>query len=117
LHFDYNALGTHHRVSAPAGPLEDRHELAVRFERNGPGGALVLSVDGEDVASTEVPQLVRMLGSTGLDIGRDALSPVVADYEGPFAFTGPIESVVFSIRSRGDAGDVAAAARTELARE
>ena len=104
-------------MTAPVGPLEGRHELAARFERAGPGGVLVLSVDGEDVASTEVPQLVRMLGSTGLDIGRDALSPVVDDYEGPFAFTGTIESVVFSIRSRGDAGDVAAAARTELARE
>ena len=117
LHFDYNALGTHHRASASVGPLDGRHELAARFERNGSGGVLVLSVDGEDVASTEVPQLVRMLGSTGLDIGRDALSPVVDDYEGPFAFTGTIESVRFSIRSRADAGDVAAAARTELARE
>jgi hypothetical protein len=78
---------------------------------------LRLSLDVEDVASTEVPQLVRMLGSTGLDIGRDALSPVVDDYDGPFPFTGTIESVVFSIRSRADAGDVAAAARTELAKE
>jgi hypothetical protein len=78
---------------------------------------LRLSVDGGDVASADVPQLVRMLGSTGLDIGRDALSPVVDDYEGPFAFTGTIESVVFSIRSRADAGDVAAVARTELAKE
>jgi arylsulfatase A-like enzyme len=117
LHFDYNALGTHHRVSALVGPLEGRHEVAVRFERTGPGGELWLSVDGEDVASTGVPQLVRMLGSTGLDIGRDALSPVVDDYEGPFAFTGTIESVVFSIRSRADAGEVAAAARAELAKE
>jgi arylsulfatase len=117
LHFDYNALGTHHRVSALVGALEGRHEVAVRFERTGPGGELWLSVDGEDVASTGVPQLVRMLGSTGLDIGRDALSPVVDDYEGPFAFTGTIESVVFSIRSRADAGEVAAAARAELAKE
>jgi arylsulfatase len=117
LHFDYNALGTHQRVSAPVGALDGRHELAARFDREGRGGVLRLSVDGEEVASADVPQLVRMLGSTGLDIGRDALSPVVDDYEGPFAFTGTIESVVFSIRSRADAGDVAAVARTELAKE
>jgi arylsulfatase len=117
LHFDYNALGTHHRASAPVGDLTGRHELGVRFERDGRGGVLTLVVDGDDVATTEVPQLVRMLGSTGLDIGRDALSPVVDDYEGPFPFTGTIESVVFSIRSRADAGDVAAVARTELAKE
>jgi arylsulfatase len=117
LHFDYNALGTHHRASAEVGALEGRHELAAAFRRTGVGGVLSLSLDGEEVASTEVPQLVRMLGSTGLDIGRDALSPVVDDYEGPFAFTGTIESVVFSIRSRADAGDVAATARSELAKE
>jgi arylsulfatase len=117
LRFDYNALGTHHRVCAPVGPLDGRHELAARFERDGRGGVLHLAVDGEDVASTEVPLLVRMLGSTGLDIGRDALSPVTDDYESPFPFTGTIESVAFSIRSRADAGDVAARARTELAKE
>ncbi|MCI3949075.1 MAG: sulfatase [Acidimicrobiales bacterium] len=117
LHFDYNALGTHHRVSAAVGALEGSHQLSARFERDGRGGVLHLAVDGNDVASTEVPQLVRMLGSTGLDIGRDALSPVVDDYEAPFPFTGTIESVVFSIRSRADAGDVAAVARTELSKE
>jgi arylsulfatase len=117
LHFDYNALGAHHRVSAPVGALEGRHELRVRFERDGGGGVLRLSVDGRDVACTEVPRLVRMLGSTGLDIGRDALSPVVDDYDAPFPFTGTIESVVFSIRSRPDVGDVAAVARTELSKE
>jgi arylsulfatase len=117
LHFDYNALGTHHRASAPVGDLAGRHQLAARFERDGAGGRLRLSVDGEDVGGTEVPELVRMLGSTGLDIGRDALSPVVDDYEGPFPFTGTIESVVFTVRSRRDAGDVAALARTELAKE
>jgi len=99
------------------GELAGRHELTARFERDGGGGVLRLAVDGEEVASTAVPHLVRMLGSTGLDIGRDALSTVVDDYEGPFPFTGAIESVVFSIRSRAGAGDIAAVARTELAKE
>ena len=58
-----------------------------------------------------------MLGSTGLDIGRDALSPVVDDYDAPFAFTGTIHSVTFDIRTKRDAADVAATAATELARE
>jgi hypothetical protein len=58
-----------------------------------------------------------MLGSTGTDIGRDALSPVVDDYEAPFPFTGTIHSVRFDIRSRQTPADVAATAATELARE
>jgi len=58
-----------------------------------------------------------MLGSTGLDIGRDALSPVADDYEPPFPFTGTIEKITFSIRSRADAEDIAATARTEMSRE
>ena len=58
-----------------------------------------------------------MLGSTGLDIGRDALSTVVSDYEGPFNFTGTIERASFEIHSRRDRADVLAQANTELARE
>ncbi|MGH9132408.1 MAG: arylsulfatase [Ilumatobacteraceae bacterium] len=117
LHFDYNALGTHHRASAPVPITPGRHELGARFERRGDGGLLTIALDGDDLASVEIPKTVRMLGSTGLDIGRDALSPVVDDYDPPFAFTGTIERITFRVRRRADAADVAATARTELARE
>jgi arylsulfatase len=117
LHFDYNALGTHHRAHAPLVLAPGRHRLEARFDRVGPGGVLTIAADGDDLASVEVPRIVRMLGSTGLDIGRDALSPVVDDYEPPFPFTGTIERVTFQVRSRRDAGDVTTTARTELARE
>jgi hypothetical protein len=58
-----------------------------------------------------------MLGSTGLDVGCDRLSPVVDDYAPPFPFTGTIDRITFSIRGRADAEEIAATARTELARE
>ncbi|MEA3077796.1 MAG: hypothetical protein QOF60_2704 [Actinomycetota bacterium] len=116
LHFDYNALGTHFRVSAPVS-LSGRHSLAAAFRRSDKGGALSLVVDGAALASVEVPRLVRMLGSTGLDIGRDSLSPVVDDYDPPFAFTGAIDRITFEIHSRASAADVAAVARAELAKE
>ena len=58
-----------------------------------------------------------MLGSTGLDVGRDALSTVVDDYEGPFPFTGTIERITFAIFSRADAAEVEATARAEMAKE
>ncbi len=117
LQFDYNALGTHTRVAAPVALGAGRHELVARFDRTGRAGTLTLAVDGEDLNSVEIPKLVRMLGSTGLDVGRDALSPVVDDYEGPFPFTAAIARVTFSIRSRADAAEVAATARAELAKE
>jgi hypothetical protein len=58
-----------------------------------------------------------MLGSTGMDIGRDALSTVVDDYEGPNPFTGTVEQVTVEVRSQPGPADVAAQAATEMARE
>ena len=84
LQFDYNALGTHHRAtravrrSPPAGTSSRPASTAPVS-----GGTLTLAVDGEDLTGVEIPKIVRMLGSTGLDVGRDALSPVVDDYERP----------------------------------
>jgi arylsulfatase A-like enzyme len=117
LQFDYNALGTHTRVAAPIQLSPGRHQLVARFDRDGKAGVLTVAADGVDLASAPVPRLVRMLGSTGTDIGRDALSPVVDDYDAPFPFSGTIHSVRFDLRSRPTAGDVAALAATELARE
>lgn len=117
LHFDYNALGTHQRASAPVELSPGTHSLTARFDRDGRGGAITIGVDGRDLASVAIPTIVRILGSTGTDIGRDALSPVVDDYAAPFPFTGTIERVVFDVRSRREAADVHAEARAELARE
>lgn len=117
LHFDYNALGTHYRAVAPLSLTPGRHELSAQFERAGSGGILRLWVNGEERAGVEIHKLVRMLGSTGLDVGRDGLSTVVDDYEGPFPFTGSIDRVTFRIRSAADAAEVAATARAELAKE
>ena len=117
VHFDYNALGTHHRATAPLTLAPGPHEIAVRFDRSGPGGTLTISADGEDLTSIEIPKIVRMLGSTGLDVGRDALSPVVDDYESPFPFTGSIERITFQVESRPDRAEIVAMARAELAKE
>lgn len=121
LQFEYNALGTRYRASGPVELAPGRHELAARFERSGPGGRLTLTADGADLASVEIATIVRILGSTGLDIGRDSLSPVTGDYQAPFPFTGVIEKITFSVRGRPrhepDADEAGAIARAELARE
>jgi len=117
LHFDYNSLGTHYRASGPVELEEGQHSLGARFERSGPGATLTISADGRDVGSVAVELIVRIPGSTGVDIGRDGLSPVVDDYEPPFAFSGTIERVVFDVEARRSPNDVAAVARTELSKE
>jgi arylsulfatase len=117
LHFAYNALGTHHRASGPLELSPGRHELFARFDRAGSAGTLTVGADGQDLASVEIPWIVRMLGSTGMDIGCDRLSEVVDDYRGPNPCTGKIERLVVELRSRLAAEDVATTARVEMARE
>jgi arylsulfatase len=117
LHFDYNALGRHYRASAPVMLDAGHHLVTAVFERDGRGGRISIGVDGDMLATVEVPRIVRMLGSTGLDIGRDALSTVVSDYTGPFSFNGTIRAVRFEIHRRPSAADVASRAHGELALE
>lgn len=117
LHFDYNALGNHQRARGPVVLAPGRHTLEARFDRDGKGAVLTVAADGVDIGSVPVPKVVRMLGSTGLDIGRDSLSPVVDAYDAPFPFTATIEKVTFQIRSRASAADVDAIARTEMSKE
>ena len=117
LQFDYNALGTHYRATGPLSLSPGRHELVARFERVEKAGRIVLAVDGNDIGSAEIERLVRILGSTGTDIGCDRGSTVVSDYTAPFAFTGVLHAVTFDIQSRRSVADITAQARAELSRE
>ena len=85
--------------------------------RDGQAGRLAVAVDGAEVGAAEITKIVRMLSSTGLDIGADRLSPVVDDYDGPFAFIGEIHKVTFTIRSPQERQDIETIARAELAKE
>jgi hypothetical protein len=58
-----------------------------------------------------------MLGSMGMDIGSNQLSPVVSDYLPPFSFTGAISKVHFELRSKSTKADREAVIRTESAKE
>jgi len=61
---------------------------------------------------------MRMISSTGLDIGRDGLSGVTHDYEAPFEFTGSIARVIVELVPRApQPEDRELEARVELARE
>ena len=117
LHFDYNALGTHHRASGVIALSPGAHTLGARFEREGRSGSITIMADGADIGSVPIPTIIRMLGSTGMDIGCDRLSTVVDDYVGPFPFTGKLTRVVVEIERQREAADSVAMRRTERAKD
>lgn len=117
LNFDYNALSRHTRVTAPISLSAGKHSIAARFDRQGEGGILTLIVDGVEIGFGVVPKVMRMLGSMGMDLGSNQLSPVVSDYKPPFAFTGTISKVQFELRSKTTQADRDAVIRTESAKE
>ena len=99
LHYDYNFVGTHYRLRS-ADPLPDG-ACTVQFRYTGTGdrqGIGELLVDGATADRVPFPRVLPdFLGWEGLDIGRDALSPVCSDYDGEFPFTGSIGTVVFDV--------------------
>jgi arylsulfatase len=117
LQFDYNALGRHARAAFDLELTPGDHQLEARFLKEGLTGSITLAVDGADIGAIEVPQIVRMMGSTGTDIGCDRLSTVVDDYEGPFAFTGEIRRATFRRSSKRDKREIELTARAEMAKE
>lgn len=65
------------------------------------GGSATLSVDGAEVASGDVAQVVpsRFSATETLDIGMDLGAPVAQSYkdQAPFAFTGKIKTVTVDL--------------------
>ena len=117
LHFVYNALGKIQRASAPLSLTPGRHVIGARFDRTDNTGELSIFVDGRDIASVHIPVIMRILGSMGMDLGCDRLSPVAPDYAGPFPFTGSLHRVHFEVRSKMTRTDTEAQARVEASRE
>ncbi len=117
IHFNYNALGREGRVSAPLRVEAGRHRLWARFEREGQAGRVTLGVDDLTIGAGAIPQFVRILGSSGLDIGCDTHAPITTDYEQPFRFTGEIERIAFHVRARPSERDAAATHRAEMGKE
>jgi arylsulfatase len=120
LVFDYNVFTTHYRAVSNAPLPAGTHAVTARFEPEGNTATLRLLLDGDEIGRGRADQVLRMLGSTGLDIGRDALSPVSDEYVAPFPFAGTIRTVRFEILPRSAAVEQAQRAaehRAELVRE
>ncbi len=100
LHFDYNCFHAHTKVVAPDALASGTRVVAVQVERLPERRAAVrLLIDGDIVAEDEIPLLLGMLSSTGMDVGR-AIAPINRDYQPPFAYPGTISRVTFELAQR-----------------
>ena len=121
LVFDYNIFTDHHVLRSGQKVLPGVGKLGVRFIRDGKKGTIILMIDGTDCGSMEVPFVLRMISSTGMDIGRDGLSPVTDDYQAPFPFSGVIRRLLVDLlefrKPSEEKVDAAVRQRAEMARQ
>ena len=120
LVFDYN-LFTKHCKAVSDRPLPiGTSTVSVAVEKVGTRGRATISIDGIPCGRVDIPILLRMISSTGMDAGRDAGSAVSDDYTAPFGFEGRIIRLVFEMPERTKRDEQAvqtAEAKAALARQ
>jgi arylsulfatase len=97
LVFDFNMFTDHQVVRSDIKVPTGDSTVRAHFVRQGKKGTLTLSINGKECGSIPIPYLLQFLSSTGMDIGKDSLSPVTSDYKGPFVFSGTIKRVVVDL--------------------
>ncbi len=122
--FDYNLYGVHYKATSSGLLPQGTSTVEVAFERTGTAAAATVAVDGVSGAVVEIPGVLRMLSTLGMDIGADPGSPSCDDYEAPFPFVGSVKLVVFEIPERStaaaasaDGEALAAGARAQMSRQ
>lgn len=121
LVFDYNVFAEHQVVRSDQQVPVGKSKLEVQFIRDGRKAKITLIIDGRECGAVETPFVLRMVSSTGMDIGRDSLSPVTNDYPAPFPFTGTIHRIEVNLlqyRAPSEVKeDAETAQRTEMSRQ
>ena len=104
LVFDYNLFTKHCKAISSIAVPKGKSTVSVALEKMGNSGRATISIDGKACGQVEIPTILRMISSTGMDAGRDPGSPVSDDYAAPFEFQGKIVRLVFDMpeRSRRD---------------
>ena len=92
LVFDSNALAKHAVVKSDKSVPAGKCTVGAAFTWKDKQGTINLLINGEESGSVKVPTTIRTF-TTGMSIGRDALSPVTDDYQAPFPFQGTIQRI------------------------
>jgi arylsulfatase len=120
LVFDYNLFTKHCKAISDRPVPAGKSTLAVKLEKIGDSGKATVSIDGVECGSVEIPRILRMISSNGMDAGCDAGSAVSDDYAAPFNFQGKITRLVFEMAGRppkDEAEALAVKAKVEMARQ
>lgn len=103
--FVYNMLGlAHFRWEGPDALKPGKHTVVFDFKSDGPGmgkgGTGVLTVDGNQAATQQIPHTIPFLmpWDDTFDVGMDTRTGVEEnDYQVPFAFTGSIDKLTVQL--------------------
>ena len=120
LVFDYNLFSKHYKAVSDRPLPVGASTVTLAFEKVGEQGRATVSIDGVACGQVEVPRVLRMISSYGMDAGRDSGAAVSDDYTVPFAFEGSIRQLVFEMprRNRRDEKAVREAQqRSDMARQ
>jgi arylsulfatase len=104
LVFDSNALAKHSVIRSDKKVPAGKCTVGAAFTWADNQGTITLLINGEECGSLPVPTTIRT-HSTGMSIGRDALSPVTDDYQAPFPFQGKISRIEVTHQPYQSAGD------------
>ena len=97
LVFDYNIYKDHYIVRSDLPVPTGESIIAVKFQRVDYKGTIILLIDGKECGSVHTPSVLRMISASGLQIGRNNLSPITTDYKPPFEFKGTIKRLKFEL--------------------
>ncbi|HEY1750855.1 MAG TPA: arylsulfatase [Caulobacteraceae bacterium] len=95
--FDYNAFHAHSVVTARLLLSPGRRKLEIAVDRRADGGAdVAMTLDGVPAGAGQVPRLLLMISSLGMDLGASP-RPICEAYDAPFAYPGRIRTVSFDL--------------------
>ena len=117
MKFDYNCFHQHTLIESENRLAAGRHQIVVKIDKTEKIAArAALLIDGVQVAEGQIENLLRILSSTGMDLGR-SLSPINADYQSPFNYPGRILSVVFELPTGPQDREINAQVRAAMTRQ
>jgi arylsulfatase len=115
--FDYNCFHQHTLIASENRLTAGRHQITVKIDKTEKTAArATLLIDGVPAGEGQISNLLRILSSTGMDLGR-SLSPINADYEAPFKYSGRILEVVFELPTGPQDREIDAQVRAAMTRQ